>query len=202
NAKIGYIRRKLRSRLRFPYLREDEIGVRVRLDVVVHDQSHYSIGGRVQRIHVVHIVDPAHLLFDRGCDGLLDGLRIGADVRGDYLNLRRDDIRKLGHGKTSDGNRADDQHNDGDDHRHDGAVDNKLGHGLAAFRRCGLLDFDDGAVSDFLQVFDTHDVVCLHSVFDEPHCAVTFSDFDGSYAHHTVDAYNGHFVASLELVHL
>ena len=107
-------------------MREDEIRVRIGLDVVVDNEPHYSIRSGIQRIHVVHIVNAAHLLLDWRCHGLLDGLCIGADIRGDNLNLGRCNIGKEGHGKTGNGDRAYDHHQDGNYHRHDRAIDKEL----------------------------------------------------------------------------
>ena len=41
---------------------------------------HLTVGRGVQRIHVVHVVDAAHLLLDGSGDRLLDGLRVRAHV--------------------------------------------------------------------------------------------------------------------------
>ena len=59
-----HLRRKLRRRLRLPHLGENLIGVRIRLDVKIHRQSHRTII-RVDRIHVVHVVHSTHLLLNR-----------------------------------------------------------------------------------------------------------------------------------------
>ena len=55
----------------------------------------------VQRVHVVHVVDAAHLLLDGRGHGLLDGLRIGADVGRANLHFRRRDRRELRNGKLA-----------------------------------------------------------------------------------------------------
>ena len=86
------LRRKLRCGERLAHLRQDQIGVRIRLHVEIHDQSHLALGRGVQRIHVVHVVHAAHLLFDGRGDGLLDGLRVRARVDGRDLHFRRSDL--------------------------------------------------------------------------------------------------------------
>ena len=89
-------------------------------------RSHLTVAGGVQRIHVVHVVHAAHLLLDGRGHGLLEGLRIGADVGGLDLNFRRRDVGKLRDRQTQDGDRADDHHEDRDHHRDDGTVDEEF----------------------------------------------------------------------------
>ncbi len=122
---ICNVDRQLGSSLRLAHLREDLIGIRIGLHVEVHDHGHLPVRG-VQRVHVVQIVHAAHLLFDGRCNGLLDGLRIRANVVGLNLHFRRSDARELRHGKGRDGDRADDDHQNGDHHRNDRPVDKEV----------------------------------------------------------------------------
>src|SRR5258707_1868714 len=144
------IRRPPRSTL-FPYttlfrsqllarLREDEIGVRVGLQVEIHDHCGLRIAGGIQRVHVVHVVHAVDLLFDGRGDGLLQGLRVRADIGGLQLNFRGDDVRKLCHGQRCDGDHAYYHHQDGDHHRHDGAPYEEIRHGscFLSIKLCGL----------------------------------------------------------------
>src|SRR5262249_11566029 len=108
---------------------ENEIGVGIGLDVVVDDEAHAAIGCGVERIHIVHVVDAAHLLLDGRGNSLFDGARVGPDIGGDDLNFRRNDVGKERYRKGNDGHGPDDDHNDGDDHRHDRPVDEELRHG-------------------------------------------------------------------------
>ena len=71
---------KLRGGLRLAHLRQHQVGVRIGLHVEIHDHGHLPVARRVERVHVVQVVDAAHLLLDRRGHGLLDGLRVGADV--------------------------------------------------------------------------------------------------------------------------
>ncbi len=107
-------------------LREDEIRVRVRLQVEVHDHGGLRVGGGIQGIHVVHVVHAVDLLFDRRGDGLLQGLSVRPDKGSLQLDFRWNDVGKLRHGQARDGDRAHNHHEDGDDHRHDGTVDEEF----------------------------------------------------------------------------
>ncbi len=107
-------------------LREDEIGVRVRLQVEVHDHGGLGVAGGVQGIHVVHVVHAIDLLLNRRGNGLLQGLRVRTDIASLELNLWWNDVGKLRHGQANDGHRAHNHRKDGDNHGHDGAVDEEL----------------------------------------------------------------------------
>jgi hypothetical protein len=147
---IGHIAWQLRSRLCLPQLRQHEIGIRIGLHVVVHNQTHQPIGRRVQRIHVVHVVDAAHLLLDRRRDRLLDSFCVRAHIGCENLNFWRNDVRKLRHRKRDDCYRSHDHHEDGNDNGHDWAIDEELGHWSIAFRGLGLFDFYGRTVLYFL----------------------------------------------------
>ncbi len=95
HAKVGDVLWKLRGRLRFAHLREHEIGVRVALHVEIHDHGHLAIARGVQRVHVVEVVDAAHLLLDGSSDGLLDSLRVRADIVRANLDFGRSNLREL-----------------------------------------------------------------------------------------------------------
>ena len=84
------------------------------------------MGRGVERIHVVHVVDAAHLLFDRSGHRLFDGLSVGARVHRCYLNFGRRDLRKQRHGQPDDSDPAHNHHQDGDDYRHDRTVDEEF----------------------------------------------------------------------------
>ena len=92
---VRHVCRKLGSRLRLARLGKDQVGVRIRLDVKIHDQRSVRVSGGVERVHVVHVVDAGHLLFDRGGNRLLECLCIRADVSSQYLNLWRGNIGEL-----------------------------------------------------------------------------------------------------------
>jgi len=60
------------------------------------------------------------------CNGLLNGLRVGAHVVRANLHFRRRDGRELRNGKLYDRHRADDHQEERDHHRDDGTVNEKL----------------------------------------------------------------------------
>ena len=116
--------------MRLAGLSENQIGVGIGLYIEVHNQGRVRVGGGVEGIHVVHVVDAAHLLFDGSGNGLLEGLRVRTDVGGQHLNLRRSDVGELSDRQAEDRNRADHYHDDRNHHGDDGSVDEKLGHRL------------------------------------------------------------------------
>ena len=50
------------------------------VDVEIDDHPHLPVGRGVERVHVVHVVDAAHLLLDGRGHRLLDRLRVRADI--------------------------------------------------------------------------------------------------------------------------
>ena len=125
HAIIAHVKGKLGLGLVLPHLGEDQVRVRVGLDIEVDEDPHRAVTG-VDGIHVVHVVHAADLLLDGGGDGLLDRFCIGAGIGGGELNLRGNDIRELGNGQSRHRDEAQDDKDDGDDHRHDGSVDEEL----------------------------------------------------------------------------
>ncbi len=101
DAEVGDVLRKLRGRLRFAHLGEHQIGVGIGLHVEVDDHGHLPVARGVERVHVVQVVDAAHLLLDGRGDGLLDGLRVGADIVRANLHFRRRDRRELRDGQVA-----------------------------------------------------------------------------------------------------
>jgi hypothetical protein len=103
------------------------IDIGIGRNVKIHDEPHrpvICIGG----IHVVHVVHPAHLLFDGRCYRLFDRQRISADVGSIYLDLRRNDIGILGHGKAEKRDDPSNHHDNGDHHCNDGSINEKPCH--------------------------------------------------------------------------
>ena len=118
---------QLRLRLRHPELRQHVIDVRVGCDVEIDDQSNVATV-RVDRVHVVHVVDAAHLLLDRRRDRLLDRQRVRAGVVRLHLNLRRRDLRILRDRQRQNADAADERHQNRDYDRDDGPPDEELRH--------------------------------------------------------------------------
>ena len=65
HAKVPNVLRQLRASLRLPHLREDLVRRRHRRRVKNDVEGHHAIVG-IDRVHVVHALDAAHLLLD-GC---------------------------------------------------------------------------------------------------------------------------------------
>jgi len=133
--------------LTLPYLSEHLVDVRVGLDVEVGVQLQFAVIG-IERIHVIQVVDAAHLLFDGGRNGLLYRLRVRADIRGVDDYFRGHNVGVLGNGQAEDGHATHDDHDDCNDDGDDRPVDEELSHGgLPLFRF--RLDFASGFASGF-----------------------------------------------------
>ena len=89
----------MRLRLRDTELREDLIGVRVGLNVEVDVEGGLAVVG-VDRLHVEHVVDAVHLLFERRGDGLLQCFCVGAGIGGLNLDLGWNDVGVLRDGQA------------------------------------------------------------------------------------------------------
>src|SRR5260370_31280214 len=96
-AVIGDVDRKFSGGLIIARLSQNQIVIRVCLYIEVHDQRGLRVAGGVQGVHVVHVVHAVDFLLDGSGDGLLECLRVGADVGGLKLNLRWYDVRELIH---------------------------------------------------------------------------------------------------------
>jgi hypothetical protein len=127
DAVILHRRGQLRRGLLFAQLRQHLINVRVGFDIEIDHHSHHAVVG-VDRPHVVHVIHPAHLFLDGRGDGLLHGFGVRADEGGLDADFRRDDFGKLGDGQGRHRNKADQNHENGDDHGNDGAVDEEAVH--------------------------------------------------------------------------
>ena len=128
DAVLLNVERQLRLGLHVAHLHQDLIGVGHRGDVEVDLQRHRAVAG-VVGVHVDHVVHALHLLLDRRGNRVCHRDRIGADVGRLQLDLRRGDVGEQGDGELHHGDDPHDHHDDRDDHRHDGPVDEELGHG-------------------------------------------------------------------------
>jgi hypothetical protein len=113
--------------LRGAHLGEDLVGVGLRVNAEIHSQRHLTVAG-VQRVHIVHVVDPRHLLFNGGRHGLRDCLGISASEVADDLDLRVGNTGELGDRKPQHRDDASDDHQDRNNDRHDWPVDKELRH--------------------------------------------------------------------------
>ena len=101
------------------------INVGVGGEIEVDEDAHRAVV-RVDGVHVVHVVHTAHLLLDGGGHGLLDGLSIGAYVVGLDEDLRRNDLGELRHRQAHQRDEANNDHDGGDHHRDDRAIDEEF----------------------------------------------------------------------------
>ena len=67
------------SCLRLPHLGQDLVSLRVGCFVKVNPQPHLT-AVRIERVHVIHLVDAADLLFNRRRNRLFDGNRIASRI--------------------------------------------------------------------------------------------------------------------------
>ncbi len=128
HTKVAHVSGQLRLRLGVAQLGQHVVNVRVGLQIEVDEHSHQAVVG-VDRIHVVHVIHPAHLLFDGSGNRLLNRLRVGAYIVGLDKDLGRNNLGELGNRQAQHRDQADDDHDDGDHHGHDGSVDEEFGHG-------------------------------------------------------------------------
>ena len=135
---VVHFRRELRGGQGLAGLRQDEVDIGVGLHVEIDHQLHLTIGGGVGGIHVVHVVHAAHLLLDGRRHRLFDGLGVGAHIGGAHEDFGRGDGGEQSDRQPRDADRTHDHQNDGNDHRHDGAVDKEFRHinYLPWLRRC------------------------------------------------------------------
>src|SRR6266849_9179331 len=194
------VRRELAGSQLLARLREDEIEVRVRLQVEVHHHGGLRVTRGVQRVHVVHVVHAVDLLFDGRGDGLLQGLRVRADIGGLQLNFRWNDVRKLRHGQACDGDRAHNHHKDGDHHRDDRTVDEELRHSSVSFpgKMYGL-GSNDSSFLDLLQSFDYNLLTRLEAIINNPHRPDRLAGLHGAHTNSVIVADNRHLIGSLRL---
>src|SRR5436309_2738751 len=87
-SRISEIGRKLGGGLRVSQVGEDLVDARVGGDVEIDPQLHLAAGALVERVHVQHLVDAAHLLLDRRGHRLLERHGIGARIPRGQQNLR------------------------------------------------------------------------------------------------------------------
>ena len=103
-----------------------DVGVGARLE----GERDLRVAGRVaRRGHVAQVVEPVHALLDDLRDRVLEGLRGRAGVARLDADRRRGDGRVLRDRQEEDRERAGHHHDDRDDPREDGTVDEEPGHG-------------------------------------------------------------------------
>ena len=128
HAVIGHVRGKLGCGQGLARLGENQVQIRIGFYVEVHDHGHLTVSRGTQRIHVVHVVHAAHLLLDRGGNGLRQRLGVCAHVSRLYLHFRWDDVGKLGYRQSHNRHGTHYDCKNCNDHRHDGTIDEELGH--------------------------------------------------------------------------
>src|SRR6266403_2035781 len=125
----GHLGRKLTVCQLLTRLRKNEIHVGISLEIKIDEQRGLRTIGGVYGIHVFHIVDAGHLLFDRRSDRLLKSLCVGTGVVRLQPDFRRGNVRKLCDWQKRNRDRANYNGKDRDHNRDDGASDEKTRHG-------------------------------------------------------------------------
>ena len=115
------------ERLREPVLDLHLVEIDVRADLEVGLQGHGAVVA-IDRLHVDHVLGAVDLLLDRSGHRLFHGERVGAGVNGRGLDLGRHDLGKLRDREPEDHHGAGNHKKNGDDHRHNGPVDEKFRH--------------------------------------------------------------------------
>ena len=131
HALVHHVLGQLGLRLRVPHVRQDLVHARIGRDVERDPQLGHVVAALVERVHVEHLVDAGHLLFDRRGDRLLERDRVGARIARGQEDLGRGDVRIQRDRQLHEGDDADDHHEDGDHHRDDRAVDEEPRHGAS-----------------------------------------------------------------------
>src|SRR5271169_5094157 len=90
-------------------------------EVEVYEHPHQTVVG-VDGIHVIHVIHAAHLLLDGSGNGLLDCLGVRAHIVRLDVDFRWNNFGKLGHWQADQRNEADNDHNNGNYHRNNWAV--------------------------------------------------------------------------------
>ena len=83
------------------------------------------------RLVIDRVVDAVDLLLDRLSDGCLHHLGVGAGIKRGQRDLRRHDVRELGHRNSSDGEEAGERNDNRNDKRQPRPVDENVGDHLA-----------------------------------------------------------------------
>ena len=86
------------------------------------------------RLHVDRALDTVDLVLDGDADGVGDDLCAGTGIGRRHLDRRRYDVRILRDRKTTDGDRSENDDDDGDDVGENRVIDEELRHGRRASR--------------------------------------------------------------------
>ena len=221
-AVVAHSARQARGRLREAVLHLHLIEVNVGADCEADLQGHRAVVV-VDRLHVEHVLRAVHLPLDRSGDRLLDCECVRAGICSRRLNLRRNDIRKLGDREPKDHHGARDHEKDRDNHRDDGPVDEEPRHrassgcrGLRRPRALGRLTSGDSAgagsrthrlrinfhpVANLLQSVGDDAFAGRDSLLDDLKATRLLADLDGAHRHLVVRAHDGDLVLPLGLEH-
>src|SRR5208337_2118612 len=179
NTDLIDLGRKLAIRQLLARLGEDEVHVRVGLDIKIDHQRCTRVVGRVQRVHVIHIVHAVDLLLDGRGYGLLQGLGVRPRVQGPNADFGGSDVRKLRDREADNGDRANDYHKDRDHDGNDRTLDEKVRHGSA------FLSLDVGGLRNhgcsilhLAYALDDDLVTALQAILNHPHRPDLLAGFD------------------------
>ena len=126
HAGLLHFLRQLAHGLADPVLHVDRRLIRVRSDRERDVEAVRAVVRR-GRAHIEHVFDAVHLPLDRGRHGFFQRLRAGPDELGADPHDRRRDFRELFDRQRQIGNRADYGHDQRDDEREFGAIDEECG---------------------------------------------------------------------------
>jgi hypothetical protein len=103
------------------HLRDIEIGADIE-----RDRERVAAVTRARRLHVDHVLDAVHLLLDRQSDGIHERAGAGARIGSRHLHRRRYDVRVLRDRQAIERDRADQNHQNGEDVRENRTLNEKF----------------------------------------------------------------------------
>ena len=117
--------RQRRQRGGHPVLHQDLRGIEIGADLECHRERVAAVAG-ARRLHVDHVLDAVDLLLDRQRHRIHERARAGAGIARRHLHGRRHDVGILRDRQIIDRDRADQNHQDGENVRENRALDEKF----------------------------------------------------------------------------
>ncbi|OPY87336.1 MAG: hypothetical protein A4E71_01077 [Smithella sp. PtaU1.Bin162] len=116
-------------------LGENLINIRIALHIEIDIESHHA-ARRIHGIHVIQIINTAHLLFDRCGDGFFEGLGVSTGISGFHPDFRGNNIGKTFNRQGENGYNTEGDNDYGNNDSNNGAIDKKPGHDLPYLPFC------------------------------------------------------------------